>query len=419
MKILKGFSQELLRLYQPKIPEKEKLSTLLWFFILVSLISLPIMMVATVLVAMAWPLFKWPAVFWIIFLTYLSTFFQWIFYRKRKYLKLVIYTETALDIIFITAVIHFMPHHLRYIGFFVYFLVLAPTAILGSLPLGTWSLSWAFFGYLTLISLENWQVIIPPTIPQATFSSQIASGLATFVVYYIVIFLFGYFTDLIKRKNEQVAELASKLMKLYLKTKVSADIIIRKMAEGLLVLDEKGKIIRANEMASILLNNLELVGQSLLAISEKTHSNLGEIIKELGQEKAFVKIIKLKEPIERILEVKGSHLRIKDKKRGMILLLRDITPSWGIVYDSETKEPVESAIVRIFDKEYNKLLETKVTDGQGRFEFLVKPGEYFITATKEGYLFPSKSHLGYHGEPIQITEPTKAVINVKIPLDHQ
>ncbi|MEK7108222.1 MAG: carboxypeptidase-like regulatory domain-containing protein, partial [Patescibacteria group bacterium] len=59
--------------------------------------------------------------------------------------------------------------------------------------------------------------------------------------------------------------------------------------------------------------------------------------------------------------------------------------NWGIVYDAHTRRPLTNAVVRIFDPTYNKLLETQVTDGRGRYAFLVGPNEYYATYEKGGY----------------------------------
>lgn len=59
--------------------------------------------------------------------------------------------------------------------------------------------------------------------------------------------------------------------------------------------------------------------------------------------------------------------------------------SWGIVYDSETREPIKHAVIRIFDKKFNRLLETQVTDAQGRYSFLVGKNVYQVVAEKAGY----------------------------------
>lgn len=63
---------------------------------------------------------------------------------------------------------------------------------------------------------------------------------------------------------------------------------------------------------------------------------------------------------------------------------------WGVIYDARTKEPVEMAVVRLFDQEHHKLLETRVTPRSGRYSFLAEPGEYYLEVTKEGYHFPSR-----------------------------
>ncbi|MBU1164961.1 fibronectin type III domain-containing protein [Patescibacteria group bacterium] len=58
---------------------------------------------------------------------------------------------------------------------------------------------------------------------------------------------------------------------------------------------------------------------------------------------------------------------------------------WGVVRDKSSKTPVKNAIMRIFDKQYNKLLETQVTDAKGRYSFLTSGDEYYIVAEKQGY----------------------------------
>ena len=64
---------------------------------------------------------------------------------------------------------------------------------------------------------------------------------------------------------------------------------------------------------------------------------------------------------------------------------------WGVVYDSLTKQPIDLAMVRLFDKETGKLVETRVTDLQGRYIFIVEPEKmYYITVEKNNYTFPSK-----------------------------
>jgi hypothetical protein len=58
---------------------------------------------------------------------------------------------------------------------------------------------------------------------------------------------------------------------------------------------------------------------------------------------------------------------------------------WGIVYDSDGKIPLAKAIVRIFDKKFNKLLETQITSKDGTYGFFAAKGHYYLTAEKPGY----------------------------------
>jgi len=63
---------------------------------------------------------------------------------------------------------------------------------------------------------------------------------------------------------------------------------------------------------------------------------------------------------------------------------------WGIVYDSLTNYPLDSAVVRIFDAETNHLVNTTVTDPNGSFNFLLSKGKYYLRVIKPGYLFPPR-----------------------------
>lgn len=58
---------------------------------------------------------------------------------------------------------------------------------------------------------------------------------------------------------------------------------------------------------------------------------------------------------------------------------------WGIVYNTQDKKPLEKTIVRIFDKKFNKLLETQVTDKDGKYGFFAGKGLYYVTAEKSGF----------------------------------
>jgi len=89
---------------------------------------------------------------------------------------------------------------------------------------------------------------------------------------------------------------------------------------------------------------------------------------------------------------------------------------WGRVYDAETGQGIPMVAVQLFDKFYNRLVKTELTDKDGRFGFLVREGQYFLLINKKDYQFPSKkSHSDYHGETITVKENT--TITVDVPLD--
>lgn len=59
--------------------------------------------------------------------------------------------------------------------------------------------------------------------------------------------------------------------------------------------------------------------------------------------------------------------------------------SWGIVYEKGQKMPLAHTIARIFDKKFNKLLETQITDKTGKYAFLVGKNEYYVVFERPGY----------------------------------
>lgn len=58
---------------------------------------------------------------------------------------------------------------------------------------------------------------------------------------------------------------------------------------------------------------------------------------------------------------------------------------WGIVFDQETQKRLGRTVVRIFNKKYNKLLETQMTDENGRYGFVVGKDVYYLIADRPEY----------------------------------
>jgi len=98
---------------------------------------------------------------------------------------------------------------------------------------------------------------------------------------------------------------------------------------------------------------------------------------------------------------------------------------WGVVYNSVTKEPVSSAVVRLFSG--GLLISTEVTDIKGVFAFSPKKGTYEMKVSKARYIFPSELVTGktdllrnyiYRGDKYKVAKD-KQDLSVNIPVDPQ
>lgn len=58
---------------------------------------------------------------------------------------------------------------------------------------------------------------------------------------------------------------------------------------------------------------------------------------------------------------------------------------FGTVRSGKNNSPLPLAVVRIFNEDQNRLLATKVTDAEGRFNLLLAPGRYYATCIKSGF----------------------------------
>lgn len=83
---------------------------------------------------------------------------------------------------------------------------------------------------------------------------------------------------------------------------------------------------------------------------------------------------------------------------------------WGVVSAEKTSYPIPNAVVRLFEPKYNKLVESTLTDGKGRYAFLAGPNEYFATFEKDGFEKGEVRPIDYS----QNAEPKVISINVKL-----
>lgn len=98
---------------------------------------------------------------------------------------------------------------------------------------------------------------------------------------------------------------------------------------------------------------------------------------------------------------------------------------WGVVYDSITKRPLDPAYVVASTYGGKSSEGEAITDLDGRYGFVLKPGEYMIVANKTHYKFPSEKLKGkahdelyenlYFGDPFAVKEGS--IVEYNIPLD--
>ncbi len=64
---------------------------------------------------------------------------------------------------------------------------------------------------------------------------------------------------------------------------------------------------------------------------------------------------------------------------------RNYARSYGLVVDAVSKLPVPLSVIRLFNADRNWLIGTRVSDNDGRFNFLLLPGRYYMTCVNGGY----------------------------------
>ncbi len=118
----------------------------------------------------------------------------------------------------------------------------------------------------------------------------------------------------------------------------------------------------------------------------------------------------------------------------LIFFGRKKRKDFGVVYNANTKTPVDLAVVRLYRHDANKpnglgqLVKSRVTDKAGRFFFPAEPGQYKIVVTKRAFVYPATSLMDlkedgdyldlYHGEPIAVNE-VNTIITPNIPMAPQ
>ncbi|MFC1632800.1 carboxypeptidase-like regulatory domain-containing protein [Patescibacteria group bacterium] len=91
-------------------------------------------------------------------------------------------------------------------------------------------------------------------------------------------------------------------------------------------------------------------------------------------------------------------------------------PTWGAVYDFLTGKPIRGAVVRIYDTQYERLLDSRVTNRRGQYGFIVGQNEYLLDAAKEGYKFPAPEKKKPHDYLGGKFTPRRGSVRMNIPI---
>lgn len=159
----------------------------------------------------------------------------------------------------------------------------------------------------------------------------------------------------------------------------------------------------------------------------------GEAVRALGGQIAY-RILKVQEALDRPevrqtseiardVAVIASVVGLSGSSFGILALLqwlftqpillfgRRRSASWGTVYNVLSRRPVDLAVVRLVRADTGVVVQTRVTDRDGRYAFRSPKGIYRIEVVKPGFVFPSvllkdAAEDGeytdlYHGDPIE------------------
>lgn len=107
----------------------------------------------------------------------------------------------------------------------------------------------------------------------------------------------------------------------------------------------------------------------------------------------------------------------------LLLFTRRRRKGWGVAYNTFTNMPIDLALVRLVDSKTERVVQSQVTDTEGRYHFFAKPGDYRIEVNKPDYIFPSVAAQGvasqdplvYLGSSLGLRELTHMTYH--LPLD--
>jgi PAS domain-containing protein len=224
----------------------------------------------------------------------------------------------------------------------------------------------------------------------------------------------------LRKKRHEAEILAEQNMTLYKQLQKQTNTIIDNITDSLIAVDDQNRIMSINRTFSEKFDiNDDYSGQEITALQFVKQYEIDKVMAMFREQKLkkYNFRLDLTKPYYGTMQCYMSAIDLENDKIGILLLMQDTTPPWGTVLNANTYEPLNLAIVRLFDYDSNKLVETAVTDDNGRFGFFVKPGRYYLTTDKENFHFPSRNRSGYHGEIIEVRTKEEGIIKVNILLD--
>lgn len=200
--------------------------------------------------------------------------------------------------------------------------------------------------------------------------------------------------------------------------------VIAAMADGVCVFDKSFTVTQVNRSFSEIFGiSGPVEGRSLQEILKvyKDLQPVGDLINSLREQARPDGAIKLRlqPPLEGVVHAKARFYVTSGGDYGGVLLFHKTTQSWGVVFDSQTREPVQGVSIKLMDEQRHKVIENTLTDSLGRYVLHVEPGTYYLMAVKDGYHFPSQEKLGYHGEIITVREGESMIIGRNIYIDKE
>lgn len=245
------------------------------------------------------------------------------------------------------------------------------------------------------------------------------SNLFSFFFLIILAFMSNYFFEMLRRREKKIQHLAELNKKLYQKSKTTSDEIFKKMDEALVVFDKSFNIVQYNiAFKNMVSSQTDLINRNISTLPFDFCDEIKKYIKEAEENQSKSIQFKTVDASKHNYTIRISLLELAKNEHGYIVLINKHALPWGTVFDSLTKKPIDLVLVRLMNGTDKRVIETKVTDREGRFGFIVPAGKYYIFVSKEGFEFPSrKSKQGYRGEQITINSDSEGIIKIDVPLD--